>query len=302
MKQPAALKKKDIIGITCPAGYMPAENAADCISMLQGWGYQVMVGKTLGSKSKTYFSGTDEERLSELQAMLDDENIKAILFGRGGYGVSRIIDRLDFTAFKKKPKWLIGFSDITVLHCHAFSKLKVMTAHAQMAAAFKGKGAKTESVLSIQKLLQGKKNNYKLPTKAANKKGKASGKMIGGNLSLLTNVIGTPSDFKTDGNIFFIEDLGEYLYATDRLLQQLKRAGKFKNCAAVIFGGFTDMKDTDRPFGKKISGVLAEIVADADYPVVFDFPLSHTDKNVAVKIGAEYKLSVGNKYVELKEV
>ncbi len=301
MKQPAALKKNDIIGITCPAGYMPAENAADCISSLQEWGYTVMVGNTLGSKSKTYFSGTDEERLFELQAMLDEPSIKAILFGRGGYGVSRIIDKLDFTAFKKNPKWLIGFSDITVLHCHLFSKFKIMSAHAQMAAAFKGDGAGSESVLSIRKLLQGKKNNYKIATQAINVKGNATGKLIGGNLSLLTNVIGTASDFKTDNCIFFIEDLGEYLYASDRLLVQLKRNGKFRNCAAVIFGGFTDMKDTERPFGKNIAGVLSEIVAEADYPIVFDFPVSHSAENVALKIGAEYKLSVGTKYVTLTE-
>ena len=162
IKFPPYLKKGDTIGITCPAGYMLKEKAQTCIETLQQWGYEVMVGKTLGSASETYFSGTDEERENELQAMLDDASINAILCGRGGYGVSRIIDRLDFKKFKKNPKWIIGFSDITVLHAHIFTNYKIASIHAPMAAAFNEGRAENEYVLSIKKMLAGKKNKYKI--------------------------------------------------------------------------------------------------------------------------------------------
>ena len=154
---PPYLKKGDTIGITCPAGYMPAEKADDCIKTLQKWGYQVMVGKTLGSRSTNYFSGTDEERRDELQAMLDMPEISAILFGRGGYGLSRIIDQLDFKAFRKNPKWLIGFSDITVIHCHVGQRFGISTIHSSMAAAFHEADKLNQQVSSLHKVITGKK-------------------------------------------------------------------------------------------------------------------------------------------------
>jgi len=155
---PPYLVKGDIIGITCPAGYMAASKAEACIASLQDWGYQVVVGKTLGSGSDNYFSGSDEERLGELQAMLDDKNIKAVLFGRGGYGVSRIVDKINFTKFKKNPKWLIGFSDITVLHCHLLSKYQMSSLHGPMAAAFNDGEDKNQYILALKNVLTGKKN------------------------------------------------------------------------------------------------------------------------------------------------
>ena len=171
IKIPPYLKKGDTIGITCPAGYMALEKAQTCIETLQHWGFEAMVGKTLGSSSKNYFSGTDEERLNELQAMLDDESINAILCGRGGYGVGRIIDQLDFKRFKKKPKWIIGFSDITILHAHIYSNYKIATLHAPMAAAFNNDEYKNEYIASLHKAIVGKKTNYKsLPKKAKKKK------------------------------------------------------------------------------------------------------------------------------------
>ena len=302
MKAPQPLKKKDLVALTCPAGYMPHQNAATCIQTLQEWGYQVLVGKTLGSKSKNYFSGTDEQRRDELQAMLDDENIKAIFFGRGGYGVSRIIDDLDFTAFKKYPKWLIGFSDITVLHSHLYKNFKIPSIHAQMAAAYNGSGAKSTSILSIKKMLEGKKNKYVVKGHNFNNAGTAEGILIGGNLCLFTNMIGTASDVNTRNCILFLEDIGELLYSTDRLLQQLKRSGKLKNLAGLIFGGFTDVKDTERKFGKSIDQILKDISADLDIPVCFRFPISHGKENLPVKIGAKYLLDVTEKKVVLQEL
>lgn len=302
MKIPSYLQKGDTIGITCPAGYMAYEKAQTCIETLQQWGYDVMVGKTLGSHSQNYFSGTDEERLNELQAMLDDKSIKAILFGRGGYGTGRIVDQLDFTQFKKNPKWLIGFSDITVLHCHLFSKYKIASLHAPMAAAFNDGEAGNEYILSLKNAMEGKRANYSYVANESNKTGKAIGKLVGGNLALLANSIGSVSEPNTKGCILFMEDIGEYIYNVDRMLWQLNRAGKFDKAAGVIFGGFTDEKDTDRPFGATMHEVLAASVADLDIPVCFNFPVSHSKENYALKVGVQYELSVGKKAVRLKEI
>lgn len=292
IKIPPYLKKGDTIGITCPAGYMPKEKAQTCMDTLQQWGYQVMVGKTLGSRSKTYFSGTDEERLNEFQAMLDDDSINAILCGRGGYGVGRIIDQLDFTQFKKKPKWIIGFSDITVFHCHIHQNFGIATVHAPMAAAFNDVGFKNKYIKSLKDALTGIKVKYSTTPHKFNRTGKATGQLVGGNLALLVNCIGTKSDIKTAGKILFIEDIGEYIYSADRMLHQLKRSGKLDKLAGLVVGGFTDMKDTERPFGKTIYQVIKELVAEYNYPVCFEFPVSHSKENFALKVGVNYKMEI----------
>jgi muramoyltetrapeptide carboxypeptidase len=301
IKIPPYLKKGDTIGITCPAGYMAKEKAQTCIDTLQQWGFEVMAGKTLGSSSANYFSGTDEERLNELQAMLDDDSIKAILCGRGGYGVSRIIDQLDFSRFRKKPKWVIGYSDITVLHAHIYSNFKIASIHSPMAAAFNNGEYKNEYIASLHKAIIGKKANYKCAAHPYNKQGTATGELIGGNLSLLTHLVGTPSDIKTKNRILFIEDIGELIYSTDRMLYQLKRSGKLDGLAGLIIGGFTDVRDTDRPFGKPIDGVINDVVKEYGYPVCFNFPVSHEKENYALKIGVAYQLKTGRKIVSLTE-
>lgn len=302
VKIPPYLKKGDTIGITCPAGYMALEKAQTCISTFQQWGFTVMVGKTLGSNSVNYFSGTDEERLEELQAMLDSTEINAILFGRGGYGVSRIIDKLDFTQFKKKPKWLIGYSDITVLHTHIHSNLKIATLHSPMAAAFNDGVEGNEFIQSLRKAITGKKTNYKCATHPLNKKGTASGELVGGNLALLAHVTGTASDINTKNKILFIEDIGEQIYSTDRMLQQLKRSGKLDKLAGLIVGNFTDVKDTDRPFGKTVYEVIQDVVKEYDYPVCFGFPVGHCKENYALKSGVKYTFACGAKTVQLREI
>lgn len=299
---PPYLKTGDTIAITCPAGFMPLEKAQTCINTLQEWGYKVKVGSMLGSASQTYFSGTDEERVKELQQMLDDPKIDAILFGRGGYGMGRIIEQLSFKKFSKKPKWIIGFSDITVMHTHLLSQYKIASLHAPMAAAFNDGGAVTEYVQSLRKALAGEKASYHAAPHANNKPGSATGKLVGGNLALLTHVIGTASDFKTKNHILFIEDIGEYLYNADRMLYQLKRNGKLSNISGLIFGGFTDMKDTERPFGKSMDEILADISRDLDIPVCFNFPVSHGTENYSLKIGVKYNLVVGKNEVVLKEL
>ncbi|MFT3933301.1 MAG: LD-carboxypeptidase [Chitinophagaceae bacterium] len=301
IKLPPYLQKGDTIGITCPAGYMAAEKAQACIDTLHEWGYNVMVGKTLGSASTNYFSATDEDRADELQAMLDDDSISAILCGRGGYGVGRIIDQLDFSLFKKKPKWIIGFSDITVLHAHINSNYKIATLHAPMAGAFNDGGAAGEYVLSLKDALEGKKARYECAVHDFNKKGEAVGELVGGNLTLLSHLIGSSSEIKTKGRILFIEDIGELLYKIDRMLYQLKRSGKLDKLAGLIVGGFTDMTDTERPFGKTALEIIQDIVKEYDYPVCYNFPVSHNKENYALKVGVGYKLKVGKNKVVLEE-
>ena len=302
IKIPPYLKKGDTIGITCPAGYMAVAKAQTCIIVLQQWGYQVMVGKTLGSNSVNYFSATDDDRRDELQAMLDDKNINAILCGRGGYGVGRIIDELDFTLFKKNPKWIIGFSDITVLHSHIYTHLKIASLHAPMAAAFNDGEYKNEFIQSLQNAITGKKATYKTAAHEFNKTGIASGELVGGNLSLLAHLTGTPSDINTKNKILFIEDIGEYIYNIDRMLYQIKRSGKLNKLAGLIIGGFTDMKDTERSFGKTVYEVINDIIVEYNYPVCFGFPVSHGRENYALKVGGNYTLTVTKKTVRLSEV
>src|SRR6185312_14871286 len=217
----------------CPSGYMPYENAVTAIETFTEWGFRILPGKTLGHQFN-YFSGTDEERLTDLQQMMDDKNIKAIFCARGGYGMGRIIDKLSFKKFKEHPKWIIGFSDITVLQTHLFSKYKIASLHAPMAAAFNDGGFNNKYIQSLRDALEGRKANYINDGHSFNKKGKASGILIGGNLSLLAHLIGTSSEIKTKNKILFIEDVGEYIYNVDRMMYQLKRSGKLNELAGLI--------------------------------------------------------------------
>lgn len=301
IKIPPYLQKGETIGIVCPAGYMDKEKVQTCIDTLQEWGYQVKVGKTVGGNSKNYFSGNDGERLNDFQQMLDDDEVKAVLFGRGGYGMGRIIDKIDFKKFSKQPKWIAGYSDITVLHSHLYSNYYISSLHTPMAGAFNDGGFKNEYVLSLKNALEGKKIKYSSPVQEFNRKGEAIGELVGGNLALLAHLVGTGSDIKTRGRILFIEDVGEYSYNIDRMLHQLKRSGKLSRLAGLIIGGFTDIKDTERPFGKPVYEIIHDIIKEYDYPVCFDFPVSHTDRNYALKIGVGYKLKVGKSKVLLEE-
>ncbi len=301
IKEPSYLRKGDTIGIVCPAGFMPPEKMATCISTLRDWGYTIKEGKTLHSESHNYFAGTDAERLTDLQQMLDDENVKAILCARGGYGTGRIIDQLDFSNFKKNPKWVIGFSDITVLHAHLYANFKIASMHAPMAAAFNDDGFKNDYVQSLHQALAGKKARYHCSPHIFNRKGEAVGELVGGNLTLLAHLVGTDSDVKTKGRILFLEDVGEQLYNIDRMLYQLKRSGKLKHLAGLVIGGFTDNRDTDRPFGQTAYEIIRDIVQDYDYPVCFHFPVSHDKENYALKIGVGYKLKVSKHKVTLEE-
>jgi muramoyltetrapeptide carboxypeptidase len=298
---PPYLHPGDTIGIVCPAGFMPFEKAVACIQTLTTWGFNVVPGKTLGNQFH-YFSGSDEQRRDDLQQMLDDENIDAILCGRGGYGTGRIIDKVDFSKFVKRPKWVIGFSDITVLHCHLFSNYKIASMHGPMAAAFNDGESENEYIQSLHDALLGKKADYKTTGNILDQPGKAKGILIGGNLSLLVNLIGTPSDIQTKNRILFIEEVGEYIYAVDRMMYQLKRSRKLENLSGLVIGGFSEIKDTTLPFGQTVQEAIKGLVKDYKYPVCFDFPVSHEKQNFAVKVGVKYKLNVAENLVELKEL
>lgn len=298
---PPYLRKGDTIGVVCPAGYMDKKKMVTAVRVIENdWGYRVKLGKTAGAQHH-YFSGTDEERLADLQQMLDDPGIKAILCGRGGYGTGRIIGQLDFKAFRKNPKWVIGFSDITVLHAHLFTKLHTASIHGPMMNAFNQGGYRKPSVHSLLQALKGKRGNYETKPHLFNRAGKATGRLVGGNLALVAHLVGTPSDYDTRGKILFLEDVGEYLYSIDRMFYQLKRSGKLANLAGLVLGGFTDCKDTEIPFGKTVDEIIRDIVNEYDYPVCFGFPVSHGAENMALKTGVSYELNVRSGKVTLKE-
>jgi muramoyltetrapeptide carboxypeptidase len=298
---PPFLRPGDTIGIVCPAGYMPLEKAQTCIDVLQTWGYRVRTGKTLGGPSDTYFSATDDQRLADLQEMLDDPQINAILCGRGGYGLTRIIDRIDLTRFAARPKWIIGFSDITVLHTHILARCGISTLHGPMAGAFNDGGATGAGVESLRRTLAGGKGSYSASAHPFNRYGSAEGMLIGGNLALLAHLIGSASEPDTRGCILFLEDVGEYLYNIDRMLHQLRRSGKLDHLAGLLVGGFTEWKDTTRPFGATAEEIVRDVVGDVPYPVGFGFPVSHGKENVALKVGATYRMQVSPAGTVLQE-
>lgn len=298
---PPYLKEGDSIGLVCPAGYMASDKFQTCIQTLEQWGFRVVPGKTPGHQFH-YFSGTDQERLDDLQHMLDNPRIKAILCARGGYGTGRIIDQIDFSKFVKQPKWIIGFSDITILHSHIYSNFNIASLHAPMAAAFNDGEAANTYIRSLYDALTGKNAKYAVPPNENNRIGKASGVLVGGNLSLLAHLVGTPSAVKMKNKILFVEDVGEYIYGVDRMMFQLKRSGLLDYLKGFIAGGFTDMKDTDTPFGQDTQEVIAAHLKEYDYPVCYDFPVSHSKENYALKVGGKYRLNIGTESTKLTEL
>lgn len=289
MLRPSYLKKNDTIGIFACARKITLTELQPAIDIFVSWGLQVVLSKNLFDVYHQ-FAGTDAVRTADLQEMLDNENLKAIISARGGYGTLRIIDQLEFNFFKKYPKWVIGYSDITVLHAHIYN-LGIETIHATMPINF---NKNKESVISLHAALFGETLTYKFEGHALNKSGIAKGALIGGNLSLLYALIGSNSDIDTTGKILFIEDLDEYLYHVDRMMVSLKRAGKLSNLAGLMIGGMTDMKDNQIPFGKTASEIILDAVKEYNYPVCFNFPAGHIDKNLALYFGRKATLTIEN--------
>ncbi|MBL7888996.1 MAG: LD-carboxypeptidase [Bacteroidia bacterium] len=293
--QPEFLKKGDKIGIVACARKISKEELQPAIDILQNWGLEVVLGKNIFN-AEHQFSGTDEERAADLQSMLDDTSIKAVISARGGYGTVRIIDKLDFSTFKKQPKWIIGYSDITVLHSHIHN-MGIQTLHATMPINFKVNEEATET---LRKALFGEELRYTFEPHALNKNGKAEGVLVGGNLSLLYALCGSNSDINTNGKILFIEDLDEYLYHIDRMMMNLKRSGKLSGLAGLIVGGMSDMKDNAVPFGKTAEAIILDAVKEYNYPVCFHFPCGHIDRNLAVVLGKKVQLTVKQELSEIK--
>lgn len=288
---PPYLTKGSVVGITCPSGYVPESRVSFAAEVLKLWGFEVIIGKTIGNEHH-YFSGTDEERLADLQRMLDNPAIDAILMGRGGYGLSRIIDRLDWAKFKLNPKWICGFSDITVLHSHIHANLEMATLHSPMCGAFTPDTVNAGHIKRIYACLIGESQHYHIPPHQLNRYGTGEGVLVGGNLALLSHLVGSASDIDTTGKILFIEDIGEHLYKMDRMMLTLKRAGKLDNLKGLIVGGLTEMEDTERPFGKTVEEIIYDNVAEYNYPVCFNFPSGHIDDNHTLTLGLVHKLTV----------
>ena len=300
MIQPPNLRPGDTIGIVCPAGAIDIKIVQNCIEIIESWGYKVRLGATVTAKHYS-FAGTDNERAADLQKMLNDPSVNAILCGRGGYGVSRIINELDFTVFNKHPKWVVGFSDITILHA-AIQKQNCMSIHGPMSAAF-GKGVEGEIFTeSLRALLEGRTMELAAKPDALNRAGKVEAELIGGNLCLVAHLVGSKYAFDTKGKILFLEDVGEHHYNLDRLMIQIKNAGLLDDLAGLVVGGFTDMKDKSTDFGATAFEIIAGHIANFTYPVCFNFPISHDLNNFAVKEGAKYALCINNNLVTLKEV
>lgn len=261
----------------------------DAIALLQSWGLEVILGDTL-TASFHQFAGDDNERAQDLQKFIDDSSIKAIIAARGGYGTMRIIDKIDFTPLDNNPKWLVGFSDITVLHTHIYNNLNMQTIHGQMPVNIPD--ASIQSLESLRKALFGEEISFQFASNSQNRPGIGQGILIGGNLTLLVSISGSISDIDYTNKILFIEDVGEYLYAIDRMIRMLDRAGKLKNLAGLIVGGFTEIKDNDIPFGQTIEQIIMDVVARYNYPVCFDFPAGHLPDNRSVIFGKECYMNI----------
>jgi muramoyltetrapeptide carboxypeptidase len=298
MRIPPYLKKGDLIGITCSSSKMDQQAAEYAAGVISSWGYQVHLGITVGTSFHN-FSAPDELRLEELQDMLDDPDIKAIIFGRGGYGMVCILDDLDFKKFRKHPKWICGYSDITTLHTHIQHQFGIPTIHSMMCSGIRPDTVENEYVESLRLALKGTPYRYTCAAHDLNRFGKATGKLIGGNLSLLANLSGTASQPDTKGKILFLEDISEYRYNVDRMMYNLKRAGWLEELAGLVIGSFTDGKETETPFGQTEYEIIKHIVQDYDYPVCFGFPVGHTHENYALKIGLSHELHVTAKQGKL---
>ncbi len=297
MHQVPALKKGDTVGIVSPAGRINFKSLDFAVSQLEKSGLKVLIGKHAFNQYHQ-FAGKDKERISDFQNMLNDPEIKAIICSRGGYGSIRIVNALDFTEFIRTPKWIVGYSDISIFHVYLNQLLKTESLHAEMPIHFQ-KDKSGESMETMINCLMGKLPNYKIPPHKLNRNGTAKGEIIGGNLSILYSLRGTPMDVETRNKMLFIEDVGEELYHLDRMMNNLKAGGKLHELKALIVGGFSRMKAGDPDFGETAFEIINHAVADFSYPVVYDFPAGHLERNLALPFGKPLKLQVNENEVKI---
>jgi len=282
---PALLNKGDKVIFIAPSGRVNTDKTKKAISLIESWGLDAAEGKYL-YKRDGIFAGDDSERLADLQAALDDKDLRAIFCARGGYGLSRIIDQIDFDGFKRFPKWVIGYSDITVLHTEILRKTGIPVIHAEMPLNYADSNISAETLASLREaLFEGRCSYQWMPANL--RQGETRSVVAGGNLSLLYNIMGTGLSEFLRGKILFIEETNEHLYRVDRMLMGLRLAGVFKNIRGLLVGGMSDITDSNVPFGKSIEEIILDVVSDYHIPVAFDFPAGHKSDNRAVYLGRE---------------
>lgn len=296
--QPNFIIEGDKIAIVSPARKILKEEIAEAVALLENWGLQPVIGSTIGLENNQ-FAGTDDERIMDFQQMVDNPQIKGIWCARGGYGTVRIIDQIDFSNFIQHPKWIIGYSDITVFHSHIHN-FGIPTIHAAMPIDIQK--SSDEAIQSLKDVLFGKKIQYAPSSTSTNRLGKGKGKLVGGNLSILYSLCGSVSSIDTKDKILCIEDLDEYAYHMDRMIQNLKRNGYFDQLNGLIVGGMIKIHDNTIPFGKNVTEIIMDAVSEYDFPVVFNFPMGHIADNRALILGAEVSLAVDENNVKLKYV
>ncbi len=295
---PKALKKGDTVAIVSTARKISAEEIQPAVKLLEERAYKCHLSQHLFNEEHQ-FSGTDEQRAQDLMEAFSNPNISAILCARGGYGTVRLLPYLDLKVIKHHPKWLIGYSDVTVLHALLHQKLSMASLHASMPINFPSYQQKDKPIETLFAAIQGEPLEYKIPVHPYNRQGAAEGILVGGNLSIIYSLRGTDIDFDTDGKILFIEDLDEYLYHVDRMMMNLKIGGKLSKLKALIVGGMSDMNDNAIPFGKTAKDIVRDAVAEYDYPVVFDFPAGHIHDNYALPMGRLVRLSASQASVTI---
>ena len=293
---PSHLKKGDTVAIICTARKFFPEDAKPAIELLESWGLKAKLGRTIGLDS-CQLGGTDIERAADLQEQMDDPTVKAIWCARGGYGTVRIIDKIDFTNFKKNPKWIMGFSDVTVLHSH-LNTLGIASLHSIM--PFTVPRAPEEVKETLRKALFGESIAYEVPSAPYNRKGKAKGELVGGNISILYSLLGSKSSIDTKDKILYIEDLDEYLYHIDRMMYNIMRNGYFDQVKGIIVGSLSDMHDNEIPFGQNAVQIINTITEEYNIPVAFDFPAGHQKDNRTLVLGSQVEFEVNETEVSLR--
>lgn len=293
MITPPFLNKNDTIGIVAPAGRIPEKKITRAVKIFNDWGLKVELGRNI-FKRKNTFAGNDKQRKDDFQNVIDREDIKAVICARGGYGTLRIINKIDFEKFRQSPKWIVGFSDITVIHSYLQKKVKCESIHSVMPGNFPENDVESKSLNSLKNILFGGKAEYGINSHSLNRPGETEGVLIGGNLSVLYSMQGTNLEIDTNDKILFIEDVNEYLYHIDRMISNFKLSGKLDNLRGLIIGQMSKMKDSPVAFGESAYEILHRAVEEYNYPVIFNFPAGHIKTNMAIILGRRIKMSAGS--------